>query len=577
MKYILIAIALLFGLSSNLNAQQLVLPEFNKIQTLDSEVGDAIIHLEDNVSEEDRPYTKFFTTYTIRGDSPQKTETLRQHAVLTTSFICHSMIGVNTGKFVGGGYYPLAKYDTNPQTKEVSFNPINRVPGSKTLWWIDIRNFNWTEQAWESMMTTQGYVVEPIVTHEKNSALRLLSGNSLVRMDWFITHSSAITNQADTGSKIAIYKDFLYGTLTARPKTVTEFEKVWGIDTIKARENGNVSSTLVTESKAVARHNRILFGYRTENGWYYRSYDVNHQQGVRNYGDNILNFKGEPPPKGAYDGGEIFATNFLRMQAYDLYNAQESTEVAFGDPTLVRHMTDVLGDPRVRTPHSCYDCHAGGPIPSENSLREFLAKRADAKVYDKYDYLRLKRTVLDGRFEDQVDADQLEYAKSLLKINGLKPEENVRYYLEITGWYNKGVTLEQAAYECGVTPEQFKASMEDENKVKPYKVPFNIGRLLANGAPIPRDIWESPGRDGQPGIFQQAMIIIHGLTIITDTETVENVITIYKDTPIYAADAKTVVGNLKAGFKIKEAKEAKANNGWIGVKLISGGFGYIKK
>lgn len=537
MKYIILALALLLGLTTTVQAQQLVLPEFVKIQTLDTEVGDVILYLENEkyVAVEDRPYIKFFTTYTIRDDNPQKTEGLRQHAVLTTSFICHSMIGVNTGKFTGGGYYPLAKYETDPTTGQVTFNPIRKVPGSKTLWWIDLRDFNWTEQVWENMMSTQGYVVEPIVTHEKNSALRLLSGNSLVRMDWFINHSSAITNQADVGSKIEIYKEFLYGSLDKKPKTVTEFEQAWGINTIKARENGNAGSALVTKSKAVARHNRILFGYRTENGWYYRTYDVNHQQGFRNYGDNILNFKGEPPPTGTFDGGEIFATNFLKMQVYDLYNNKESTEVAFGDPTLVRHMTDAIGDPRVRTPHSCYDCHAGGPIPSENSLREFLAKRADAKVYDKYDYLRLKRTLLDGRFEDQIDIDQLEYAKSLLKINGLKPEENVKYYLEATTWYNRGLTLEQAAFECGVPPEQYRASMEDENKVKPYKVPFNIGQLLVNGEPIPRDIWESPGKDGQPGLFQQSMIIIHGLTLITDTETVENVITIYKDTSIYAA------------------------------------------
>ena len=308
MKYILIALTLLFSLTTIVQAQQVpVLPEFNKVQTLDSEVGDAILFLENEnyVSVEDQPYIKFFTTYTIKGETPQKTETLRQQAALTLSFICHSMVGVNTGKFTGGGYYPIAKYEKDAKTGEVAFIPVSRVPGSKTLWWIDLRNFNWTEQAWENMMSIQGYVVEPIVTHEKNSALRLLSGNALVRMDWFINHSSALTNQADVGSKVEIYKDFLYGTLAKKPKTVTEFEQAWGINTIKARENGNTSAALVTKSRAVARHNRILYGYRTENGWYYRTYDVNHQQGFRNYGDNILNFKGEPPPTGAFDGGEI--------------------------------------------------------------------------------------------------------------------------------------------------------------------------------------------------------------------------------------------------------------------------------
>ena len=539
--------------------------EFVKLGTPDKEVGDAIIFLEDEelVNPLERQYIKFFTTYAI------PTEEQRQQTMLALSFISHSMIGVNTDEYTGGGYYPIAKME------DEKFVPVRLVPGSKTLWWIDIRDFNWTEQAWERMMSTQGYMVEPIITHEKNGALRLLSGNSVVRADWFVNHSSAITNQADVGSKVEIYKDLLYGTLKSPPKNVKEFELVWGIDTAKSRLAGNGYSTLVTKSKAVARHNRILWGYRTESGWYYRSYDVNHMQGLRDYGENYLKFKGHPPH--VFDGGEIFATNAIQMQVYDLYNAQESTAVAFGDPTLVRHVTDVINDPRVRTPHSCYDCHAAGPIPSENSLLEFLNAGLDVKIYDKKDLLRVKRTALDGRFEDSVQENQTAFANSLLKINGLKPEQNVKAYLDTVSWYNKPVDLKQAAFECGVSEQAYVEAMGENNKVWKGKIPFRIGLMLKDQEPIPREIWESPGRDGQPGLFQQSMIIIHGLTLITDTETVENIITIQKDTNIYDRDGKTVLGNLKAGFKIKEAKEAKGNNGWIGVKLTDGRFGYIKQ
>lgn len=539
--------------------------EFVKFGTPDKEVGDAIIFLEDEelVNPLERQYIKFFTTYAI------PTEEQRQQTMLALSFIAHSMIGVNTDEYTGGGYYPIAKME------DEKFVPVRLVPGSKTLWWIDLRDFNWTEQAWERMMSTQGYMVEPIITHEKNGALRLLSGNSVIRADWFVNHSSAITNQADIGSKIEIYKDLLYGTLKAPPKNVKEFELVWGIDTAKSRLAGNGHSTLVTKSKAVARHNRILWGYRTESGWYYRSYDVNHMQGLRDYGENYLKFKGHPPH--VFDGGEIFATNSIQMQVYDLYNAQESTAVAFGDPTLVRHVTDVINDPRVRTPHSCYDCHAAGPIPSENSLLEFLNAGLDVKIYDKKDLLRVKRTALDGRFEDSVQENQTAFANSLLKINGLKPEQNVKAYLDTVSWYNKPVDLKQAAFECGVSEQAYVEAMGENNKVWKGKIPFRIGLMLKEQEPIPREIWESPGRDGQPGLFQQSMIIIHGLTLITDTETVENIITIQKDTNIYDRDGKTVLGNLKAGFKIKEAKEAKGNNGWIGVKLTDGRFGYIKQ
>lgn len=549
----------------------IVIKEFIKLVTPDKEVGDAIIYLEDEelVNPIDRPYIKFFTTYAI----PEQKQ--RESTMLALSFIAHSMIGVGTDEFTGGGYYPIAKVERQKDDEGTTFVPVRLVPGSKTLWWIDIRDFNWTQEAWERMMTTQGYMVEPIITHEKNGALRLLSGNSVVRADWFVNHSSALTQQADVGSKVEIYKDFLYGSLKAKPKNVIEFEKTWGIDTIKARAAGRGYSTLVTKSKAVARHNRIMWGYRTEDGWYYRTYDVNHMQGIRDYAENYLKFKGHPP--NVFDGGEIFATNGIQMQVYDLYNAKESTEVAFGDPTLVRHATDIINDPRVRTPHSCYDCHAAGPVPSENSLLEFLNAGLDVKIYDKKDLLRVKRTALDGKFEDSIKENQTAFANSLLKVNGLKPEENIKTYLDTITWYNKPLDLKQAAFECGVSEEAFVQAMGEDNKVWKGKIPFRIGLMLSEQEPIPREVWESPGQDGQPGLFQQAMIIIHGLTLITDTQTVENIITIQRDTNIYSQDGKTVVGSLKAGFKIKEAKDAKAGTGWIGVKLTDGRFGYIKQ
>jgi len=577
MKGTLLALALILGLfSSSTYAQQpqqpVVVKEFVKLLTPDSEVGDAIIYLEDEklVNPLDRPYIKFFTTYNIEE------EVERQKTMLIVSFLAHNMIGAidDKGEYVGGGYYPIAKYEYKDKALEPTFKPINRVPDSKTLWAIDIRNFNWTEQAWESMFSTQGYFVEPIVTHEKNGALRLLSGNSVVRADWFVNHASAITQQADIGSKVNIYKEFLYGSIGTTPKNVSEFEKVWGIDTVRARNTGNVSATLVTKSKAVARHNRILYGYRTEFGWYYRTYDVNFQNGFRDYGENIIFYKGRPP--NVFDGGEIFATNLIQMQVYDLYNAQESTDVAFGDPTLVKHSTDILNDPRVRTPHSCYDCHAAGPIPSENSLFEFMEARMDAKIYDKKDLLRIKRVFLDNKFEDSVAENQVAFAKSLEKINGLKPEENVKYYLSVISRYNEDLDLKRAAFECGVSPEAYESFMRDENKIHPNKVPMRIAKMLAEKNPerIPRSIWESPGKDGQPGLFQQSMVMIHGLTSIVDFVEVQYIVT--KDCFMYSNDGKTEVMKLKVGDKVKENVGVKSNNGWIGVKSLDGKSGFIK-
>jgi len=543
-----------------------------KLVTPDQEVKDAIVFLEENFkSEEDKKYIRFFTTYA------EQDEKSREDLALILSFICHSLTGAVTKDFQGGGFYPLAR-----RTEDGKFEALRKVPGSDTLWWVDIREFNWTEKAWESMSTEDGYFVEPIVTHDANSLLRLISGNAVVRADWFIVHASDLTKQSDTGSKVKIYKEFLYGTLDKIPTTVKEFETAWSIDTAKAAEIGNIFGVVVTKSKAVSRHNRTLIGYETELGWYYRSYDVKFMRGLRDYGDAILDFKGGPPT--VFDGGEIFATNFMKLQVYDLYNDKE--ELAdFADPTLVRHITDVTADARVRTPIGCFDCHAAGPIPSENSLKELLQSKAKAYISDQDTYLRTKRVYLDGRFEDSIEEHQLLFEKALSKVNGLKPDENAKAYLSIVSKYNQGITLEQAAFECGLEPAEFIRGLSKENKIEENKVPFRLALLLSNKEAIPREVWEHPGQDGRPGLFQQSMILINGLTQIVkedvaiEVETVKVIdYVVKKQTYIYTSpNSNTIAVNqmLKVGEKVKKSKTDSTVEGWLGVEY-NGKNGFIK-
>lgn len=561
------------------NAQTIELPKLIKLKTPDTEVADAILFLKD-LPEIERRYIKFFSTYAISNIEA------RQHASLFLSFLCHSMIGAVNKEFPGGGYYPIAHMEYKDDNDLLGkFVGDRLIPGSDTLYWVDLREFNWTEQAWENMSKEDGYFVEPVVTHEKNSLLRLYSGNAVIRTDWFIQHASSITSQSDVNSNTKIYKEFLYGSVGKAPTNVTEFEKIWAIDTKKAREIGNFYATLVTKSKNVARNNRILAGYRTELGWYYRSYDVKNMRGKRDYAENIVEFKGNPPI--VFDGGEIFATNILQMQVYDLYNDKEAL-VDFGDPTLVRHMSDILGDARVTTPHSCFDCHAAGPIPSENTLSEFIKSRSKVYSSELNDSLRMKRVYLDQNFENSIGDNQTLFARSLKNINGLKPEENAKFYLEQISNYNKALDINQVAFECGVTPDKFKESMTDDNKIIKNKVPFRIGALLTTGEEIPRLSWESPGADGQPGLFQQAMIIIHGLTSITYEDKVVNSNTAITNTNrdilkddilVFIKDSDLRSGNstLKS-FKIGDTviADGKNTNGWIGVQSNDGIAGYVR-
>jgi len=472
------------------------------LKTPNSEVEDAIIFLQ-KIPEYDREFVRFFTTYDIP-------EELRDKAALTLSFIVHSLTGTSLQEEAVGFYYPIAKQDSKTQ----KFIPINRV--TDTLWYIDLRHYNWTPQSWELVSQEDGIFSEPIIDHRSNGLLRLLAGNAVLKMSWFIRQSTDVTLQTDRGSKTIIYDTLLYAK-NKIPKNGTQFEEAWGLKIQEARGRGNEYGTLVTKSKAVARHNRFLFAYRTDYGFLHTTYDVKFQEGNRDYVETFPKLGGLPPT--VFDAKERFATNQNLMQVYALTD-QNDNIVPAGDTAAVRHINDILGDVRVRSAHSCLDCHSAGPIPSENTIKEFIKRNSDLYVKDFKQKARIDRVYLNERFEESIKDSQDLFARGLLRINGLTPEENGKNYLELIAWYEEPVDLKQAAKECGISEKDFKFKLGIGKELgQPGQIAGRLA-LLLDGEPIPRTLWDGKGKDGIPGMFQQAYTTIYGLTKIIETESV---------------------------------------------------------
>lgn len=538
-----------------------------KLKTPNSEVEDYLVFLQKYEPKEDQQYIRGFTTYAMPED-------LRPSALITCSFLLHSLSGPTKGEAISAGsFYPLAiaEYKDDEKAWDTkTVKELNKI--TDTLYWIDIRNYNWTPEAWESITKFDGYMLEPIVKHENNSLLRLLAGNAVVRMDWFIYNVSIATNQTDRDKKnVSLYRTLLYSNIT-QPKTVQDFRAAWGLPDIgKSREIGNEFATIVTKSQNVSRHNRILFGYRTELGWLYQTYDVKFDVGNRDYIERFPQFGGKPPD--IFDGGEIFGTNQLKLQTYDLYDDKENL-ADFADATIVRHLSDVLGDARVITPHGCFDCHAVGPLPSENTIKEYLKSRGGIYYKDKADQLRVERAYLSDRFEESVKENQELYAKALKKSNGTLPEDNLKAYYRIIQWYGKPLDLPQVLTECGVTEEELNAKCKEGLQDINYKVPGRLSILLSINEPIPRTIWEDANTDGIPGLFQQTMIILNGLTKIT-TEVIEHVgyikigCNIYKEgnTVLKVVEPNTKVTSvLGTQESFTRVRLADGTEGWVETK-----------
>lgn len=538
-----------------------------KVVTPDTEAEAAIVHL-NKMDKYDAEYIRFFTTYAVEKER-------RDSVILTLSFVIHSLAGISpNADESAGGFAPLAiRTSTVDKDATPIIIPIRRVKDSETLWWIDLRDYNWTPEAWEKVSELDGYFVDPVIDYQKYSVLKLLSGNAILRADWFILHATDMSKQADTDRKTRIYDTLLYAKQKI-PTNVEEWRKIWGVDVKQAQTLGADSATLVSKSKEVSRDgNRMLFGYRTPLGYYYDTYDTKNLEGFRDYTDNIVAYKGRPPT--IYDGGESFATNHLGLQVYALRNQKEEL-VPFADATIVRHLGDALGDARVITARSCIDCHAAGPIVAENTFREFIDQGSKAKTVNKNDALRIKRVFLNGKFEEGILDNQAMFARALKRANGLTPEENNKLFLEAIIKYDTPLTVEQAAIECGLTVDEFRQKVKNISSARVLNL---IGR---NGEPIPRQVWETPGADGNPGLFQQCMVVIKGLPVkITDTIVEDKTSTRYFATVIAQAqvkitDIKTrqekVLGTVNPGDKL-EVVEARKDS-WTGV-LINGETGYI--
>jgi hypothetical protein len=500
--FIFLVIGLIGLINYSAYSHELVLAEKN-ISSPASEVESAVLTLNDVKDPYKKQYMRFFSTYALPAD-------LQEDAAYSLSYVCHLLVGPPIDDFDNAGsYYPIAmKIDDE-------FVPIQRSKYSKTLYWIDIREFNWTEEVWEKLSNIDGYFVEPIVDHYSNSSLRLVAGNAIVRADWFIVHATDLTQESDQNIQTQIFYELLYARNKV-PQNLDDWLKIWGVaDINKSRTLGNEYGGLILNS-GVSRHNRMLFGYRTELGWLYHTYDVKSQTGKRDYLDNFAANRGLPPKES--DGGEGFAFNSLGMLTAYMIRDGNNKFVDFGDPTLVYHLQDVTGDPRVRTATSCLDCHSGGPIPPRNIVKEYVEKMSEIKVPKYSDKLRIERTFLSNKFEESVGDGQIHYERSLLKVNGLTPAENVKAYLNIVSWYKKPLDLNQVLVECGIERDDFFERLGKTDEIFGVdKVPTRLAFLITNNEKIPRDIWESPGRDGIPGTFQQTMISLYGITVVSET------------------------------------------------------------
>lgn len=399
------------------------------------------------------------------------------------------------------------------------------------LFWIDLRWFNWTVDAWERVSLEDPYFREPLVPSDSKGLhyMKSLIGNGVIRGGWFLYYAADATQflkANQTKADNAFYYILLYasnfsvtkvkerqkklwkGGTDSRgntfpagtpyevevevekktpgkvPQNVQEFQKFWRIDqALKDARDFNADRGAVVDEKEsiVAYQNRVMHRVRTNLGTYWRSYDV-----FRSVGDQDF-LEALPIPPKKFDAGEHIFQDPKGAQYYFLSNgtAQGEDRVEFGDPRVVR---DQMSGEKlvVITAKSCVSCHERGIIPIRNEALELGDVGAKLKAKDPYEYAKLKAFYFQN-LQRLVKIDQDEYVEFIRQCNGLTPEENAVQFQRLRTWYIAPLNVHQAAREVGaVDTKEFMDAVQIGTKGR-------IGRLILDGKPIPRTVWEYGG------------------------------------------------------------------------------------
>lgn len=470
------------------NAQdtETVVEEVEIVPTLDAELETVLADLQ-TFPPGQRPFIKYFTSYTLPPD-------LNKNIGKDLSFVVNSL---SSGLII---------------------KQPDRI--TDTLYRIDIRHYNWTQDAWErSTNDAEPYIRLPFIPEETYDKIRYQSGNSLVRADWFIKYGIDAQSQLDLGVKETLYYNLLYGK---KLKNLDEFRNFWAVDINKIRkfqlERGGVVDT---NDSLVSRHHRLLSRARTEIGYYWETFDD------PNF-DYVEDLKATESKRSA---GEIICTNFVGLQVYLLVNGKNEV-VDFGDPGLVRDIEDP-GDFRVRTAWSCIRCHENGINRINDQIKQVLANNVELNLsgLDK-DSLYRQRFYL-SEINSYVEEDELAYKRVMKEVNGRSPKENLESLQKIIAFYNKNITPDQASIECGVPVDILKEKLKRAPSARLAK--------MANGGTIPREVWEQV----KNGEYQQAQLYIHNLPspeVGVDTQPMPEIDPeLVKDKPI--TDTTTVAKN----------------------------------
>ena len=335
--------------------------------------------------------------------------------------------------------------------------PLMSIDPSRTIFRIDLRDYNWTAATWNLLLAVYPYGIRSA----DSRVIDRLSGSPLpyLRGDWFVANASIPP----------IYHDIL-----GLPGTVRELEQALGIEAARdLREEKNVVRAGL-RSSAVSQNNRVLERHVSPHGAYWKSFDFRSNLDDQNIFTDPLRLNPA--------GGEIIFNLPNGLQAYFLTNAfgQRIDEA----PISIVSDRNNPDDPVIRNGRSCMSCHYSGIQSFKDEVRavvrglsftSFDQQKALA-VYPEQDTLDRLIERDRNRFEQSVKA--IAAASASAQAEPVNAPLSRRFLAEMS--------VRRAAAEAGLEASEFQARVSRS----PRLLERGYGQLLVRGGGIRRDAWD---------------------------------------------------------------------------------------
>jgi tetratricopeptide (TPR) repeat protein/mono/diheme cytochrome c family protein len=335
------------------------------------------------------------------------------------------------------------------------------VDPAGTLFRIDLRDYQWNEKTWDTVLAHNPYGVVP--ASEAVSWWTEATGCRLpyVRADWFVA---------------AAARPPLYHEILQLPACDTELEKELRVDVAENIRQERVARAGFNGS-GVSRNNRLIERHESGNVVYWKSYDFTSNTGRHNLFAHPIG-PGDGPNDFKQDGGEIIFNLPNGLQAYLLVDGQGRR--------IDKGPTAVVSDPRrpdraVENGLSCMSCHAKGMIEKADQIRDHANRNPGAFCKADGDTIRVLYPSVD-KMTTLLRQDARRFQEAVTKTGA--PLSATEPVAVLALRFESELDLSLAAAEAGVRPETLLKTLQ-----RSPALARELGSLRVEGGTVQRQVF----------------------------------------------------------------------------------------